>query len=1017
MAPGFFVARILERALPFIAMQNNPRILALAVIFSVQLLQTTQLPAVEKDVGAEAAKKIKPVPAKTTDQALASFEAIDGFEMQLVASEPQVQEPIVIQYDENGLLYVAEYLKFPWDGKKGGKVNGRIRLLKDADGNGHYEKSSVFADDIAWPTGICPWKGGVFVVASPDLWYFKDTSGNGVADVRRKVYTGFGFTTEEGIANNLIWGLDNWIYGAGNSAGGQIRPADDPQAKTIALGGRDFRFDPVSEKFEAISGSEQFGNTFDDWNNRFLCQNSKAGVHVILPARYLARNPYLPVSKVRQNIWQGDKVYRASPPEPWRVARSIHRRSLDRKWAPSYVADDVFTAVSGVTIYRGAAYPKEFYGNIFFGEVQSNLIHRRELEPKGVSFDSKRMDKETEILRSKDNWFRPTNLTNAPDGTLHIADMYREVIETPTSMTPEILAQIDLQSGHDRGRIYRLAPKGFKAPAPPQLGPASTADLVKEIQNPNGWWRDTAQRLIHERQDKSAVEALRAIVNNSQFDRARLHALYSLAGLGGLQSQEVLIGLNDPSPGVREHALRLAEPFLEKNEQVRTSAISLAQDDNIRVRFQAAFSLGETTDPQAAVALATIAARDADDYWMRTAILSSSLNLAAGITGQLIADNGDFVASKSGQQFLRELCQLVGSRNQKEDVMRILKVAENGTAAQNATIQRTLILGLADGLVRSRSSLAPYLEQSPVTAKLLEGMIGNAKKNLEKSSSSAAQRKQAIKTLAHAGFDDAKDPLTRLLNRGQSPEVQLAALNTLTGFGSPQTGEQISAALSQISPSVKNEAIEALLGRKEWLPSLLKAVADKKLSLDTIDPARRASLMKHTDEAIRKQATELFASSAPRARDKVIASYQPALKLKGNADRGQVLTEQVCIACHKIGKKGNDVGPNLATIQNRTAADLMVHILDPNREVQANYTQYIVETNDDRAVSGFIITESPTSITLKRTEGVQETLLRQNIKNITGNSLSLMPEGLEAIINPQQMSDMLAYLLSLRTEK
>ena len=220
------VDRVLFPALGFVAMQYPYRILVLATTLSALLLPSSQLSAADKDIGAEAAKKIKPVPPKTTDQALASFETIDGFEMQLVASEPQIQEPIVIKYDEDGLLYVAEYLKFPWDGKKGGEVNGRIRLLRDDDGNGHYEKSTVFADDIAWPTGICSWKGGVFVIASPDLWYLKDTSGDGVADVKRKIYTGFGFTTEEGTANNLIWGLDNWIHCA--AGGHHARPPRDP---------------------------------------------------------------------------------------------------------------------------------------------------------------------------------------------------------------------------------------------------------------------------------------------------------------------------------------------------------------------------------------------------------------------------------------------------------------------------------------------------------------------------------------------------------------------------------------------------------------------------------------------------------------------------------------------------------------------------------------------------------------------------------------------------------------------
>ena len=956
------------------------------------------------------------LPPTPPEEALQSFETIDGFEMQLVASEPQVREPIVISYDENGLLYVAEYLKFPWDGDGDGEEDGRIRLLRDADGDGVYETSGVFADEIAWPTGICPWKGGVFVVAAPDLWYLKDTTGDGVANLRRKVFTGFGFTTEEGTANNLIWGLDNRIYGAGSLSGGEIRPADDPHAKSVSISGRDFRFDPISETFEAISGAEQFGNTFDDWNNRFLCQNSKAGVHVILPARYLARNPYLPVFKVRREIWKGDRVYRASPPEPWRRERSRIRRAMDRKWAASYVADDVFTAVSGLVVYRGAAYPPRYHGNIFFGEVQSNLVHRRVLEPSGVSFESKRVDEETEILRSKDNWFRPANLVNAPDGTLHIADMYREVIETPTSMTPEILAQIDFRQGHHHGRIYRLATAGFRPPAPPRLGSATTTQLVKELENPNGWWRDTAQRLICERQDPSAVEPLSAILKNSRFDLGRLHALHSLEGLGALRDEEILRALADASPGVREHALRLAEPRLDASESLRNMALRLAGDDDARVRFQAAFSLGEIADARAAGALTSIARRDAGDYWMRTAVLSSSLNFAANMIERLVEDRAGYLMKKAGRQFLGELARLVGSRNRKEEILRLLETVETSAAARDPEIRRILVLGLGDGLVRSRSSLEPYLGQSPSAAALLAGLVDRAGKTLEDPASTPSQRKQAIRTLAHAGFEGAKEALTALLSRSQPPEVQLAALHTLAGFDSPQAATRIAGSISDVSPPVKAEAIEALLGREQWIAALLKTIADGGLRADSIDPARRAALMQHPDEAIRTEATRLFAGQVPRARDKVIAAYQPALKLKGVPARGKVLTEQVCLACHKIGEKGQDVGPGLATILNRTAADLMVHILDPNREVQANYRQYLVELDDGRSVSGFIVTESPTSITLKRTEGIEETLLRQNIRKIRGNNLSLMPEGLEQVIDRQQMADMLAYLLELKKQ-
>ncbi len=609
-------------------------------------------------------------------QALKSFESLDGFEMQLVAAEPDVLEPIVVTYDENGVMFVAEYLKFPTlDGNPDhssdpNSPDGQIRLLRDRDGDGRYENAKVFADGIAWPTGLCPWKGGVFVIAAPDLWYLKDTDGDDVADVREKLFTGFGFRNEEGTANNLIWGLDGWIYGAGSNSGGEVRPADKPDATPVSMSGCDFRLDPVSRRLEAISGSEQFGNTFDDWNNRFICSNSKPAVHVVLPANYLVRNPYLPVPRVIRDIWgDGNRVFRASPLEGWRQERTKLRLAMNQKWDPASVAHDVFTACTGVTVYRGAAYPEQYRGNLFVADVQSNIIHRRIVRPAGVSFVSVRADADTEMVRSKDNWFRPANLVNAPDGTLHVVDMYREVIETPVALPPEITARLDLHSGHDRGRIYRLAPPKFKIPPPPQLGSASIAALVHELENPNGWWRDTAQRLIHERQDRAAIEPLRNLLSKSASELGRLHALHALAGLTALTDADLTLALGDRSAGVREHAVRLTESRLKGNDQLLMKLLELANDDNPRLRFQVAFSLGEVNDPSAAETLARLARRNAADPWIRTAVLSSALNLSSEMIATLL-DDEPFATSDAGRTLLRQLALVVGGRGKADEVKR-----------------------------------------------------------------------------------------------------------------------------------------------------------------------------------------------------------------------------------------------------------------------------------------------------------------------------------------------------------
>ena len=953
------------------------------------------------------------VAAKNPAEALQSFQVLDGFRMELIAQEPLVQEPIVICYDENGLLYVAEYLNFPKPATEGNSPIGRIRLLVDRDNDGHYDQSHIFADGLTWPAGIAPWKGGVFVASAPDIWYFKDTDGDHKADVIRKVYSDFDYRSDEGIANNLIWGLDHKIYGAGAGNRAHVRRTDKPDARAVSVSGRDFRFDPVSGQFEAISGTEQFGNTFDDWNNRFICSNSNPAVHVVLPARYLARNPYLPVPGVRQRIWSDARVYRASRPEPWRVARTKIRLSARRNWAAPYVSHDVFTATTGVTIYRGDAYPEKYWGNLFVGDVQSNLVHRRLLVPSGVSFRSLRADQNSEMVRSTDNWFRPANLSNAPDGTLHIVDMYREVIETPLSLPEEIQARLDLLSGHEYGRIYRLAPPGFQLPPAPRLRSAGTQELIAHLENPNGWWRDTAHRLLYERQDSSAAGALRHLLRRSELPQGRLHALWSLEGLGALRDADLARGLSDPSPELREHAVRLSETRLDQNPRLLEKVLSLTDDENPRVRFQVAFSLGESGNPGAATGLVRIARADASDVWIRTAVLSSSLHLASHMIGQLL-DDPQFAGRSGGRELLGELARLVGGRNQPAEVTRLLELVETRPAAQSAGVRRALVLGLGDGLRSSRSSLSRFLDDASASSKMLQALLRQATETIQSDSASTSQRLQAIQLVSHGRFSEVKETIAAVLDARQPPALQLAAVRALAGFEDADVAGVLIRAWRGYTPAVRREVLEALFGRTEWTSLLLDAVAAQKVPASQIEPSRKALLLRHRDSLIRDRASALFAQDALRPRDQVIAQYRPALNPEGNVDRGRVVFERECMTCHRVAGRGHEVGPNLATVQNRSREDLLIQILDPSREMLANYQQYVVLLDNGRVVTGLIATESPSSVTLKRAENIQETILRQNIDQISSDGKSLMPDGLEQKIDHQQLADLIEFLLRLK---
>ena len=422
-----------------------------------------------------------------------------------------------MEYDENGRAYVAEMLDYPYTDRTNDKPLterttdlplGRIRLLEDADGDGRFDRSTVFADGLSWPTGLALWKGGVYVAATPDLWYFKDTDGDRRADIRRKVFTGFSKFNVQAVINNLRWGLDHRIYGAGGSNGGLIRRAGDGSGSPLKMAANDFRFDPAKEQFELISGGARFGQAFDDWGRRFICNIRNPIRHAVIEDRYLARNPLHPVVSPLHDVAQaGDTlpIYRISRPEPWRVINSRRLASDPTVASPrsETTAAGYVTAACGLTIYRGSAYPPEYYGQAFLGEVAANVIHRQRLSPAGMTFRAERIDRAVEFVASTDNWFRPVNFTNAPDGTLHVLDMCRETIEHPWSIPDDIKKALDLESGRDRGRIYRLTPPGFKLTKPPRLGSASVAELVAALENPNAWWRETASRLIYERQDQA----------------------------------------------------------------------------------------------------------------------------------------------------------------------------------------------------------------------------------------------------------------------------------------------------------------------------------------------------------------------------------------------------------------------------------------------------------------------------------------------------------------------------------
>jgi putative membrane-bound dehydrogenase-like protein len=592
--------------------------------------------------------------------ALKSFTVAPGFRIDLVASEPDVMDPVAMAFDEDGRIYVAEMADYPL-----GPPSGRIKRLEDTDGDGKIDRSTLFVDVVPYPKGVMPWRGGVLVIAAPDIWFYKDTDGDGRADVKELIFTGFTPGNQQHRANGLQFGIDNWIYGTNGDSGGAIRRAEDGSPK-IPISNRDFRFRPDYSGFEGVSGRGQFANTFDDWGNRFINDNSNHIRHTILPLKYLARNANLAVASVEESISDHGNSCKVFP------TSKLQERPND------HFAAGHFTSACSVTIYRGGAFGDEFQGNAFTCEPVHNLVHRDVLVQKGASFVAKRAYESSEFLSSSDNWSRPVNLCVGPDGALYVVDMYRAIIEHPQWIPLEMQKRVDLRAGSDKGRIYRVSGEKAKAAPAPKMSKESGAELIAHFENPNAWWRMTAQRLLIERQDKSVIDALRKMVAESKSPLSRLHALWTLEGLDGLREWEVSLAIADKDAGLREHGLRLAERYLGGvgSKAFANIVRTRFEEPSPRVRFQLAFTIGYHDDEHEVLdLLAHILSQDMGDKWTRVAALSSLKNNGPLLLRKLGITSKTLGKGPAGSlEFVRQLGEVVGASREGTQLVDWLKV-------------------------------------------------------------------------------------------------------------------------------------------------------------------------------------------------------------------------------------------------------------------------------------------------------------------------------------------------------
>ena len=629
---------------------------------------------------------VPPSPVLTGDDAVKSFRLPPGFRLELVASEPLVQNPVAMAFDPDGRLYVAEMRGYmpDADGKGEDEPSGAIAVLEDTDGDGKFDKRTVFLDGLVLPRSVALAHGGVIVGEPPNLWFCRDTDGDGKSDEKTALFTDYGAPRSgpEYNPNSTLRALDNWFYAAHWP----------------------WRFRQVGGKWVRESGPQrgQYGLAQDDLGRLFYNANSSMLHADVIPADYAQRNSQTAGGR-GSSIAKGDVF-------PGRLTAGINRAysSVGASGKMTSV-----TAACGPHVYRGDRFPAEFRGNAFVCEPSGNLISRQVLAAQGAGLTATSAHTEVDFLVSTDERFRPVNLTTGPDGALYIADLHHGILQHKNFLSAYLrdqIAQRGLAQPLHLGRIFRIVHESA-APGPrPALGKAATAELVKALAHPNGWWRDTAQRLLIERADAAAVPALKQLAARDP-GLGALHALWALRGLDALDATPITAALASPHAGVRAAAVRLAEPLLRPalDEKLLASILALHGEKDPGVQMQLLLTLMPIADPRAAKMALEIFRAHGGDPLLREAALNGVAGREPALLELILADKNWASPEKGHRDFVAALAGGIIAGRSGERVEKLLAILT--APATPAGVQSALLSGLADSQKRVKEAVK--LAQEP----------------------------------------------------------------------------------------------------------------------------------------------------------------------------------------------------------------------------------------------------------------------------------------------------------------
>src|SRR5262245_60773853 len=961
------------------------------------------------------------------------------FELSLVAAEPLVVNPISLDWDARGRMWVALTPGYPEKQEFSGvPAHDEIVILADANGDGRMDQRTVFAGGLDLVTSLVFHQDGVIVSQSPEILWLRDTDGDDHADEREVLFHGFGYADTHAVVSNLRWGLDGWIYATQGYSGNDSRHVTGKDGVDHGhIGNGLFRFRPDASAIEMVSsyGSNTWGLDFT-WDGEllFTMANGSHLRHVVVPERELA-------------LGRLDKV------ESWLDVTDHQKvfplRSHER---PPYQQIDFvggFTAAAGACIYDGGAWPSEFDGDEFVCEPTVNLVHHDHLRRKGVTFGASKA-REQEFLASTDLWFRPVHLRVGPDGAMYVLDFYNQAaVHNDTRGPPHgpTNAAVRPDRDHEHGRIWRIQ---NRAARPTSLRAASFQELFRDQQrlasaltHPNGWVRATAQRLLYEAPELEAatLHSLSEKAINARTPAGRVLASWILASRAPATLLEVVQApLRDPDPGVRKNVLRLLGTLDDWSlARALPRAETLLDELDPRVRL-AGLALARRVLPDSAFGELLSRADGYEDDWSLSAVLAIAGQRPARFVQAALSTAPEKGQGAERTRLLRALGVLVVRHGDLRNPVEIVTtLGERGARAPEVAVPLLQELARAPDDPSSRPWPSPRLDQAlirllaspsvevgiaalPLAARWTEtrkvaderdalgarlaDVVGDEARPLELRLSALSamlalpkERTQGI-TLA-GGFLDPLYPL----------DFQLRVIDALAAL--PESAATLCAHFSGLSRPARERVLAVLLARPASASVLLDVIAAGEIRVPELGPAGLHRLRNHPDPATAQRAAEVLAELGGGERndkDALLAELAPQVDRPGDATRGRELFAQNCGNCHTAAgvETRGGVGPDLTGMGTHGARELLPFLIDPNRAVEPAFLEYVVETTTGELVDGVIARETADAILLRNSSGERE-VPRATIASLRSTGRSPMPTGFESLGAPA-LSDLVAFL-------